>query len=240
VHHHHAALPMGGDLVLLFGASLLGSAHCVGMCGPYVAMCTAQFVPRCATPVARFLLRILFNLGRISTYALIGLIVGAFGQIVQAVATRLGLTGIVAITAGIAAVAFGLSMIGWLRDPARVVAGAALGRWLIACRMRLYRAPSAAAPLLLGALQGWLPCTLVYAAASRAGIAGSAGMGALTMVVFGLGTVPAIFALTIVPQTVLRRVKAQRLAGVLLTILGVLLMLRGFASFGLVPSTGWW
>ena len=65
-------------------------------------------------------------------------------------------------------------------------------------------------------------------------------MGALTMVVFGLGTVPAIFVLTVVPQTVLRRVKAQRLAGVLLTVLGMLLVLRGLASFGLVPATGWW
>jgi sulfite exporter TauE/SafE len=231
---------MDGDLMLLFGASLLGSAHCVGMCGPYVSMCTAQFVPRCATPAARFFLRILFNLGRIATYGLIGLLVGAFGQIAQAVAARLGVTGIVAIAAGIAAVAFGLSMIGWLRDPARFVAGAALGRWLSACRVRLNRAPSAAAPLLLGALQGWLPCALVYAAASRAGVSGSAGMGALTMVVFGLGTVPAIFALTVVPQIVLRRVRAQCLAGVLLTVLGMLLILRGLASFGLVPSTGWW
>jgi sulfite exporter TauE/SafE len=65
-------------------------------------------------------------------------------------------------------------------------------------------------------------------------------MGALTMVVFGLGTVPAIFALTVVPQTVLRRVQAQRLAGVLLTVLGALLILRGLATFGWVPSTGWW
>jgi uncharacterized protein len=231
---------MDGDLMLLFGASLLGSAHCVGMCGPYVAMCTAQFMPRCATPAARFILRVLFNSGRIATYGLIGLIVGAFGQIAQAIAARLGVTGIVAIAAGLAAVAFGLSMIGWFRDPVRVVAGTPLSHWLGACRVRLNRAPSAVAPLLLGALQGWLPCALVYAAASRAGVSGSAGMGALTMVVFGLGTVPAIFVLTVVPQTVLRRVKAQRLAGVLLTVLGMLLILRGLANFGLVPATGWW
>ena len=168
--HHHAQLPISGDLVLLFGAALLGSVHCVGMCGPYVAMCTAQFVPGCATPAARFFLRILFNLGRIATYGLIGLIVGAFGQIAQAAAARMGVTGVVAIAAGIAAVAFGLSMIGWLRGPARVVAQAGLGRWLVAGRMRLNRAPAAAAPLLLGALQGWLPCSLVYAAASRAAL----------------------------------------------------------------------
>jgi hypothetical protein len=231
---------MDGDLLLLFGASLLGSAHCVGMCGPYVAMCTAQLVPRSATPATRFFLRVLFNLGRIAMYGLIGLIVGAFGQIAQAAAARLGVNGIVAIAAGIAAMVFGLSMIGWIADPARVMAGAAVRRWLIACRIRIGRAPSVAASLMLGALQGWLPCTLVYAAASRAGLAGSAGMGALTMVVFGLGTVPAVFALTVVPQIVLRRVRAQRLAGVLLTVVGGLLILRGLANFGWVPSTGWW
>ena len=231
---------MGGNLVLLFGASLLGSAHCVAMCGPYVAMCTAQFVPRGASPGARCGLRVLFNLGRIATYSLIGLIVGAFGQIAEAVASRFGVAGIVAIAAGSAALAFGLSMIGWFRDPASVVAMAGVGRWLIAGRMRLNQAPPAAAPLLLGALQGWLPCALVYAAASRASLAGTPVMGAFTMLVFGLGTVPAVFALTVIPQTLLRRVKAQRLAGALLAVLGVLLILRGLANFGLVPSTGWW
>jgi sulfite exporter TauE/SafE len=231
---------MGGDLVLLFGASLLGSVHCVGMCGPYVTMCTAQFVPRGATAAARFLLRMIFNLGRIATYGLIGLIVGAFGQIAQAVAMHLGLTGIVSILAGATALIFGFSMLGWLQDPARIVVSAGVGHWLIAGRMRLKRTTPAVAPLLLGSLQGLLPCALVYAAASRAAVAGSAGMGALTMVVFGLGTVPAIFALTVIPQAVLRRVKAQRLAGVLLALLGVILILRGLASFGWVVSTGWW
>jgi len=231
---------MGGDLVLLFSASVLGSAHCVAMCGPYVAMCTAQFVPRGATSAARCGLRVLFNLGRIATYSLIGLIVGAFGQIAQAVASRFGVLGLVAIATGVAALVFGLSMIGWVRDPARVAAMAGLGRWLTAGRMRLRQAPPAAAPVLLGALQGWLPCALVYAAASRASLAGTPIMGALTMLVFGLGTLPAVFAMTLVPQTLLRRMQAQRLAGVLLAALGVLLILRGLANFGLVPSTGWW
>lgn len=231
---------MGGDLVLLFGASLLGSAHCVAMCGPYVTMCTAQFVPRGATPGRRCGLRVLFNIGRIGTYAVIGLIVGAFGQIAQAMAGHFGFAGIVAIAAGSAAMVFGLSMMGWFRDPARLVAAAGLGRWLIAGRMRLNRAPAAATPLLLGALQGWLPCALVYAAASRATLAGTPAMGALTMLVFGLGTAPAIFALTLFPQSLLRRVRTQRWAGALLALLGVILILRGLANFGLVPSTGWW
>ena len=104
----------------------LGSAHCVAMCGPTVAMCTAQFVPKGATSAARCGLRILFNLGRIATYSLIGLVVGAFGQIAQAAASRFGVTGVVAIAAGGASLVFGLSMVGWFRDPARVVAMAGL------------------------------------------------------------------------------------------------------------------
>jgi len=238
--HHHAQLPLGGDLVLLFAASLLGSAHCVGMCGPYVAMCTAQFVPRGATPAARFFLRSVFNLGRIATYSLIGLIAGAFGQIVLAFADHLGLTGTVAIAAGAAAVLFGLSLMGWIRDPARLAAHAGIDRVLRAGRTRLARSSPMVAPLFLGMLQGWLPCALVYAAASRAAIAGSAGMGALTMLIFGLGTVPAVFALTVIPHTVVRRVKAQRLAGILLTLLGIILICRGLASFGFIPSAVLW
>jgi sulfite exporter TauE/SafE len=65
-------------------------------------------------------------------------------------------------------------------------------------------------------------------------------MGALTMLVFGLGTLPAVFTMTLIPQTLLGRARAQRLAGALLAGLGVLLILRGLANFGLVPSTGWW
>jgi sulfite exporter TauE/SafE len=238
--HHHAQLPLGGDLALLFGAALLGSAHCVGMCGPYVAMCTARFVPHDATPAARFFLRLLFNLGRIGTYTLIGLTVGAFGQIALALAARWGLTGLVAVAAGAAAVLFGLSLIGLIRDPARIAAYAGIDRLLRAGRTRLTKASPMVAPLLLGMLQGWLPCALVYAAASRAAVAGGAGMGALTMLIFGLGTVPAVCALTLVPRGVLQRVKAQQVAGVLLTVLGLILIARGLAGFGLIPSTELW
>jgi sulfite exporter TauE/SafE len=218
----------------------LGSVHCVAMCGPYVTMCTAQFVPAAATPAARCGLRALFNLGRMGTYALIGLIVGAFGQIVQALASRFGVAGFVAILTGVAAMLFGLSMTGRLRDPTRILATTGIGGWIMAGRARLRRASPMGAPLMLGALQGCFPCALVYAAASRASLAGSPALGAMTMLVFGLGTVPAIFSLTMVPEALLRRVRAQTLAGILLTALGVLLILRGLASLGLINSSGWW
>jgi hypothetical protein len=231
---------MSGDWVLLFFASALGSTHCIAMCGPYVSMCTAQFVPRGATPAAQYGLRTLFNLGRMASYATIGLVVGAFGQIAQAIAGRFGIAGAISILTGTAALMFGMSMSGWLGDPSRVLPATGLGRLIMAGRARLNHVSPSAAPLLLGALQGFFPCALVYAAASRASLAGSPALGALTMLVFGLGTVPAIFVMTVFPQALLGRIKAQRLAGSLVVVLGVLLILRGLAAFGFVPSSGWW
>ncbi len=233
-------LPATGDLLVLFAAAVLGSAHCIGMCGPYVSMCTAQFIPRGATPTARFVLRVCFNLGRVGTYSVIGLVAGAFGQIALAAAARVGLNGAIAVAAGMAAVMFGLALVGLIRDPARMAARIGIARVLGAARTRLGRSSPMVAPLFLGMLQGCLPCALVYAAASRAAVAGSAGTGALTMLVFGLGTVPAIFTLTLLPQALLRRFKTQRLAGILLAGLGVILILRGFASLGVIPGSVLW
>ena len=95
-------------------------------------------------------------------------------------------------------------------------------------------------PILLGALQGAFPCALVYGAAARAAVAGSAGAGAGVMLVFGLGTVPAIFALSSLSPALLRRVRGWRWAGLLIAAVGVLLMLRGLAAMGVVQHSALW
>ena len=81
---------------------------------------------------------------------------------------------------------------------------------------------------------------MVYAAASRAATAVNAARGAATMLVFGLGTIPAIFALTTLPAAMVRRLHTRRWAGVPLLAIGVLLLLRGLAAFGLVAHTWLW
>ena len=99
---HHHALPPSGDLLLLFFASILGSAHCIGMCGPYVAICAARLAPEGASASVRLLVRLLFNAGRLATYAAIGWIVGSMGQIAL-FALPPGLSGTVAVVAGLLA-----------------------------------------------------------------------------------------------------------------------------------------
>ncbi|MGH7742650.1 MAG: sulfite exporter TauE/SafE family protein, partial [Candidatus Eiseniibacteriota bacterium] len=192
----HHMLPPSGDLSLLFVAALVGGVHCAGMCGPYVSMCSARLahaLPQSATLVW---LRVLFNLGRVGTYVVLGTLAGAFGGIAGALASVQGVPGVVSIAAGVFALLAALSLAGVL--PALESAAAALGldRVIRAGSVRAAQAPRVVSAISLGALQGLLPCALVYGAASRAAASGSAGRGALTMLVFGLGTLPALLALT--------------------------------------------
>jgi uncharacterized protein len=226
--------------LLLFAASFVGSAHCVGMCGPYIALCGAHLTPPDSPPAGRILLRLLFNAGRIATYTAIGVLAGAFGQVAQALAGRSGLQGIVALAAGVTSVLFGLALLGWIGDPARAALHSGLGALLREGSRGAFRRPPYPAALLLGAVQGAFPCALVYGAAAAAAAAGSPGRGALTMLVFGLGTLPAVFALTTFSARLTGRLHAWRGAGLLVAAVGVLLILRGLAAFSLIPATAFW
>ena len=189
-------------------------------------------------------LRILFNAGRILTYSLIGLFAGAFGEAALAIASAAGLpafAGVVAVAAGLGAALFGLAVMGVLPDPTRLLNHSGFNTLIRGAILRTFKAPPYVAALLLGSLQGAFPCALVYAAASRAAIAGSAMSGALTMFVFGLGTVPAIFALSVLPASIMNRLGIRRAwAGALLVAVGVLLVLRGIAAFGWIPPSWLW
>jgi sulfite exporter TauE/SafE len=236
----HAHLPASGDLVLLFFASALGSAHCVGMCGPYVALCAARLAPGRTTAGTRLAARLLFNGGRLATYAAIGALVGAFGQIALAAGARAHLGGALAIAAGMAAVLFGVGLAGWIRDPAGIAGKLGLDALIRGSARGAFRARPYASGILLGAVQGALPCALVYGAASRAAVAGSASAGAGVMLVFGLGTVPAIFALASVPSGMIRRLHGRRWSGLLVGAVGALLILRGAAALGWIARSPFW
>lgn len=210
------------------------------MCGPYVALCAAKITPGGSSGRQRLVLRLLFNLGRLATYTAIGALAGAFGQVALAAGARAGFAGTVALIAGTAAIVFGLALGGWVHDPTVMFLKSGLDVLIRDGARNAFRAPPYLAGILLGTLQGTLPCALVYGAASRAAVAGSAPAGAIVMLVFGLGTVPAIFALSSVSPELLGRFRARRWAGALMALVGVLLILRGLAAFDLLPHTIWW
>jgi uncharacterized protein len=183
-------------LATVFVAGLLGSTHCLAMCG---GIATALGAAR--TGAAGRWQPLLYQLGRIISYGIAGAIVGTLGA-----AAGLGLaisrwseilrlaTALVVVVIGLDIALGGARRARWLRAPERL--GAMLWRRIApAARAALPASPGARA-LALGLLWGWLPCGLVYSALLAAAVAGGTAGGSATMIAFGLGTMPAMLGLS--------------------------------------------
>jgi len=208
--------------VLVFLGGLAGSLHCVGMCGGFPLALSA------AGPVGNLRRQVLYNLGRLNTLVAIGALAGAAGAAVVTAAPVLAVERALALVAGLFMVAVGLEGLGFLRGVtswgARL-AQATVGRLLGG----VIRSGHAGAALALGVFNAFLPCHLIYAFVARAASTASVGDGMLTMLAFGLGTVPAMLGVgslgTLMPLAA--RPRLARAAGFLVLALGVLTIARG-------------
>lgn len=211
---------MNPMLATAFVLGIAGSAHCIGMCGPI-----ALAVPSPGRgSAARLVSTLLLNSGRVATYALLGAAFGVFGAGLELA----GLQQVVSITAG-AVLLLSVLLPGlverWI--PASRMA-VLIGRVRAALARNLKRtAPEAL--FLTGALNGLLPCGLVYAAAIGAATMGSMGQGAFFMALFGAGTVPALLALRMSGGMIGARSRQwlRKASPVLVSAMAVLLILRG-------------
>ena len=212
---------------LAFLGGLAGSLHCVGMCGGFpLALAAAGRRGN----VGR---QVLYNLGRLNTLVAIGALAGAAGAAIVTTAPLLAAERALAIVAGIFMLAVGLEglgVVGGVTAWGATLAQATVGRLLGS----VMRSGHPAAALALGVFNAFLPCHLIYAFAARAASTASIGEGFLTMLAFGLGTVPAMLGVgwlgTLVPYAV--RPRLARAAGVLVLLLGVLTLARGVLPLG--------
>ena len=216
------------DLAAVFLAGLLGSAHCVGMCGGFVALLGVGGGPSVAARQAAY-----FG-GKTLTYAAFGALAGAAGFALRESFSGLG--GVVSVGLGLAMVGAGLAVCG-------VAWGPGGGATPLAARLapvvgRLVRSERRGALVLLGAVNGLLPCGLVYGMLAVAAASGSAAAGALTMAVFGLATVPALALVGALGARLRpsRRLALQRLAGVLVVAMGALTVARGANALAAPPE----
>jgi sulfite exporter TauE/SafE len=213
----------------LFLSGLLGSlGHCLGMCGPLVTMFGVQFRAR---RLAGLPYHLLYHTGRLGVYALFGALVGGLGSALGMGDSFGRVAGTVSLFLGLGVVLLGLGYLGWL--PLGRIEGA--GGWLSRAMGWALRQGSSLRALVLGALNGLLPCGLVYSALLVAASTGGLWMGAAGMAVFGLGTLPALLVMGVGALSVRVRQAFVRVAGVLIVIVGVQLMLRGLAGWGAVP-----
>lgn len=170
--------------VLLVG--FLGGTHCIGMCGGIVgALSLGQ------AGGSRWSLHLAYNLGRIASYGLAGLLAGAVGAAGSHLGEQWSLRLVLYVLANLMLVALGLYLLGATQALAWTErAGQGLWRRLQPFSKRFLPARSPAQAFPLGLLWGWLPCGLVYSVLTTALVSGSAARGGAVMLAFGLGTLP--------------------------------------------------
>ncbi len=212
-----AALAMG----------LLGSTHCVLMCGGVVGALSAGMPVQLRTRAIRQApLTIGYNLGRIAAYSLAGLLAGTLGgAFADAAPMRIG-PAVLRVVAALFTLGVGLHLAGVFAAFARIER---IGRvvWMRVQPIvqRLFPVRTFSRALLVGLLWGAMPCGLVYSALALSLSAGSAAEGTLTMLAFGLGTLPTLLAMSAmagVLTSLARRPRVRHTAGFVIGAIGAL------------------
>jgi sulfite exporter TauE/SafE len=218
--------------MLWWGAALttglVGSLHCVGMCGPLAMAMPVGRLPRSQRGLAIGL----YHGGRVLAYSGLGVLMGFIGQ-------GIWLTGLqrpVSIGAG-------LFLLVWTLVNRGIFPGLTMSRatrWVVQPMTRFLQNPTLRAFVGLGFLNGLLPCGFVYVALAGAITTSSAATGAVYMALFGLGTVPALLSIRFLPS--LFPVSLRRRFTVFMPLvtvaLGLLLLIRGIYNPTITDETG--
>jgi sulfite exporter TauE/SafE len=229
-----ATIELGAALVM----GLMGTVHCVGMCGGIASVLSAGPQDSCRSPSATASGAIATNLGRLGTYALLGALAGALGGAFRGAIPLAALGTGARVATALVLVVVGLQLAGVGKGLSRI---SSLGRPLFARVRSLLAAPATAslgASLLRGMGWGLLPCGLVYGAAALAVVAGDSVSGALTMLAFGAGTLPSMLAVGAFASSFVRLVKSERLratAGILVAASGAVHLAIAVLQVGALP-----
>jgi sulfite exporter TauE/SafE len=221
---------MSLDLFSAFIIGILGSGHCVGMCGGITTMLTSAIKPKADQNFTyqRASLILFYNIGRISSYAVIGAIVGFTGSIA---AKNIGVPlGGLRLLAGVFLVFLGLYIGQWLMWISRIeYIGKYLWTKISPLTKKLLPIDSPFKALGLGLLWGWLPCGLVYSTLTWSLASGSTIEGAAIMASFGLGTLPALMTMSLSMNKLLFLINTRFFR----KIIAVLLIGYGFYSINI-------
>lgn len=206
-----------------FAAGLLGNIHCLGMCGGLsgALSCSSNSIKSNRSAIYY---QVSYNLGRISTYILLGLIAGSIGHLVHWSLGPLGAKGL-RIIAGVIIICLGLYFTNLWRG-IEVIERVGMRFWqrVSPVMSRLLPVKSWFHAYFLGMIWGLLPCGLVYTNLSWAASSGGALTGMSIMGLFGLGTLPSMLATGIFAQKltmVLRSNTLQLYSGIVIICLGV-------------------
>jgi len=220
-------------LALLTG--FLGSGHCLGMCGGIVAaLSLSQPGRQSGLPF-----HLLYNLGRITTYGGIGLLVGSLGSLMAYTENFEHYTRLLLLASDLLLITLGLGTAGaWRHLNLMQLEFASSARLLAGTVARLRRFPGGLAALPLGLVFGFLPCGMVYAMAISAAQTATPWRAGLVMVSFGLGTIPALFTFGSASHWLSHRARSWmlRTAGLTVVAMGLLNLFHHLQLFGFLPG----
>jgi uncharacterized protein len=213
------------ELWTAFTLGFLGSFHCVGMCGP-IALALPGGGPHGGNSKLHFVInRLSYNIGRITTYALIGLLFGLLGKGFAFAGLQKSLS--VALGVLVLAMAFLPAAFTQSVNPAGKL-GKGVG-WLKKKMQGQFRRRGRLAVYTIGVLNGLLPCGLVYLAAAGALTQSAPWLGSAYMAAFGAGTLPAMLVLAFAGNfmSLHWRNGIRRMMPVATVVVGLLLIVRG-------------
>lgn len=206
-----------------FLIGFIGSFHCVGMCGPIALSLPYQDTTKIKTAVNV----LLYNFGRISTYALIGLVFGLIGKSIALA----GFQQILSIAIGVLMLLAAFSIINIERQFVKIPF---LETFLKKVRQQLARllaqkSRKSSTLWAVGFLNGFLPCGLVYLGVVGAVATGDMLKGSLYMAVFGIGTLPTMLSVALVGNLISLKFRKniQKVIPFLLFAVAILFILRG-------------
>lgn len=222
------------DLYSMFMLGILGTGHCIGMCGPLIFAFPAR--------TGKFSPHVFYHLGRTLTYVAMGAMMGAIGVALAKIASATGSdpqAWIARIQIGLRLLAalflliFGLSRLGVLAEPGWLAAASpnkipGFKSVLKSAALQTGRAEM----FILGLMLGLLPCGLSYGAFARAIPTGSIVNGALLVLAFAIGTVPGLLILGTGASKIFQRYRKQSdiLAGLLMLFMGVKLGMKAVGA----------
>lgn len=215
---------------MLFVIGLLTSVHCVAMCGGInlsQSMGKAETQSADANKLAALRPAFLYNLGRVISYTAVGFLVGALGSVVTFSNTA---QGVLKLIAGVFMVIMGVNMLGifpWLRKLNLRMPK------VFASKINTEKA-AGKSPLIVGLLNGLMPCGPLQAMQIYALSTGNAFAGALSMLLFSLGTVPLMFGLGALSSVLSKKLTKRMMAAgaVLVVVLGLSMLTQGWSLSG--------
>ncbi|MDT8283188.1 MAG: sulfite exporter TauE/SafE family protein [Gammaproteobacteria bacterium] len=213
-------------LTSAFFLGLFSTLHCVGMCGGIIGALSLSLPVETRSHKSRLLSFVLtYNIGRLISYSIAGLIAGALGTgFMQSAGFDQG-HAILRVVGVSMMVAIGLYLTGWLPQLASVEKiGIPIWKRLEPLGRKLVPVTSLPKALAYGLIWGWLPCGLVYFVLIWALTAGNAIQGALTMLAFGIGTLPTLITAGFMTSWVTRfarSTRARQVVGLLIIVMAI-------------------